>query len=215
MTRFSLAATAAALALVPAAASAQNLTPAVIAVVDTDRIAATCTACAAANTQLQAQVTQLQQRAQALGAPLQAEEQAIRAAIQALPQGQQPDATLQNRIRAFQTSQQNAQNELNQGQERIQRNVAFVRQQIGQRIQPAIVTVMQQRGATIAVDRGSTLAINPSVDVTDAVLAIVNQNTAALNVTAPPPQQQQPAAQTPAPRPQQQQQQPRPRPQGR
>ena len=214
MNRFTLAATAAALAFVPMAAHAQNLAPAVVAVVDVDRIIQTCTACAAANTQLQAQVTQLQQRAQALGTPLQTEENAIRAAIGAVPQGQQPDAALQNRIRTFQTSQQNAQNELTQGQERIQRNVAFVRQQMGQRIQPAIVTVMQQRGATIAVERGATLAINPSVDVTDAVLAIVNQNTAALNVNAPPPQQQ-PAAgapAAPAPAPAQPQQR---RPQGR
>ncbi|MGE0179390.1 MAG: OmpH family outer membrane protein [Sphingomonas sp.] len=210
MTRFSLAASAAALAFIPAAAQAQNLTPAVIAVVDTDRIVQSCTVCAAANTQLQAQVTQLQQRAQALGAPLQTEEQAIRTALAAIPQGQQPDAALQARVRAFQTSQQNAQTELSQGQERIQRNAAFVRQQIGQRVQPAIVTVMQQRGATIAVDRGATLAINPAVDVTDAVLAIVNQNTAALNINAPAPAA--PAAGTPQqPAPQQ----PRPRPQGR
>jgi outer membrane protein len=213
MTRLSLAATAAALAFMPIAAQAQNLAPAVVAVVDVDRIVATCTVCAAANTQLQAQVTTLQQRATQLGTPLQTEEQAIRTAIGALPQGQQPDAALQNRIRAFQTSQQNAQNELNQGQERIQRNVAFVRQQIGQRIQPAIVTVMQQRGATIAVERGATLAINPSVDVTDAVLAIVNQNAAALNINAPAPAAQ-PGA-TPATPAQPQQQQQRPRPQGR
>jgi Skp family chaperone for outer membrane proteins len=213
MTRLSLAATAAALAFVPMAAQAQNLAPAVVAVVDVDRIIGTCTVCTAANTQLQAQVTQLQQRAQALGTPLQTEEAAIRAAIGALPQGTNPDAALQTRIRNFQTSQQNAQNELNQGQERIQRNVAFVRQQMGQRISPAITTVMQQRGATIAVERGATLAINPSVDVTDAVLAIVNQNAAALNVNAPPPQQ--PAAGAPAaPAPAQPQPQQR-RPQGR
>jgi outer membrane protein len=209
MTRFSLAATAAALAFVPIAAQAQNLAPAVVAVVDVDRIIATCTVCAAANTQLQAQVTQLQQRAQALGTPLQAEETAIRTAVQGRT-AEQIDAATRTRIQAFETSRQNAQNELQQGQERIQRNVAFVRQQIGQRVQPAIVTVMQQRGATIAVERGQTLAINPSVDVTDAVLAIVNQNTAALNVNAPPPQQQ-PAATPPA---QPQPQQPR-RPQGR
>ena len=81
-------------------------------------------------------------------------------------------------------------------------DAAFVRQQIGQRLAPAIQQIMQQRGATIALDRGATLAINPSVDITDAVLAVVNQNTAAINVNAPPPQ-------APAAQPQQQ------RPQGR
>jgi hypothetical protein len=67
---------------------------------------------------------------------------------------------------------------------------------------------MQQRGANVAVERGVTLAIAQSVDITDAVLAIVNQNTTPLSVNAPPPQQQQQPAQ------QQQQQQQR-RPQGR
>lgn len=215
MNKLTLAATAAALAFVPMVAQAQNLAPAVVAVVDVDRIIATCTVCAAANTQLQAQVTQLQQRAQALGTPLQTEETALQTAVNALPRGQAPDAALEARIRAFQTSRQNAQNELNQGQERIQRNVAFVRQQMGQRISPAITTVMQQRGATIAVERSNTLAINPSVDVTDAVLAIVNQNTAALNVNAPPPQQQPAAGAAPAAPPPAQPQQQQRRPQGR
>lgn len=191
----------------PAALQAQALPAATVAVVDTDRIMTTCTTCVAAQTQLQAQVTQLQQRAQALGTPLQTEEQALQTAVRALPQGQQPDAALTTRIQAFQTQQNNARNEIAQREAQIQRNVAFVRQQMGERIQPAIVSVMQQRGANIAVDRGATLAINPAVEITDAVLAVVNQNTAALNVNAPPPAQQ-PAQQPPA------QQQPQ-RPQGR
>lgn len=189
---------------VPVAVQAQPLPPTVIAVVDTDRIAQQCTVCAAANQQLQAQLAQLQQRGQQLGQPLQTEEQALSTAVNALPNGQQPDAALTQRIQAFQAQQANAQREIAQRQEQLQRNAAFVRQQIGQRLGPAIQQIMQQRGATIAIDRGATLAIAPTVDVTDAVLAIVNQNTAALNVNAPPPQQ-------PAQQPQPQQ----PRPQGR
>ena len=207
---FGAASAALAFAL-PAVAQAQALAPAVVAVVDTDRIMQTCTACAAAQTQLQAQVTQLQQRAQQLGQPLQTEEAALQTAVRALPQGQQPDATLTTRIQTFQTQQQNARNELAQREAQIQRNVAFVRQQMAERIQPAIVSVMQQRGATIAVGRDATLAINPSVEVTDAVLAVVNQNSAAFNVNAPAPQQQPAAGQQPAQQPAQQQN----RPQGR
>lgn len=206
MNKFAFGAAISALALaIPAAAPAQQLPPAVIAVVDTDRIIQQCTVCAAANQQLQAQLQQLQQRAQALGTPLQTEEQALEAAIRALPAGQQPDQTLSQRIQTFQTQQQNAQREIAGRQEQIQRNAAFVRQQIGQRIQPAVVQVMQQRGANMSIETGATIAINPSVEITDAVLAIVNQNTAALNVNAPPPPQQ--PAQQPA--------QPQARPQGR
>ena len=201
---------AAALTFLPSIASAQALAPAVVAVVDTDRIVRTCTVCVAAQTQLQAQVTQLQQRAQQLGTPLQTEEAALRNAVTALPAGTQPDAAMAARIRTFQTSQQNAQTEIASRQEQIQRNAGFVQQQIGQRVEPAITAVMQQRGATIAMARAATLAINPSVEITDAVLAIVNQNTAPLNINAPAPAA--PAAGTP-----QQPAQPaqRPRPQGR
>jgi len=206
MNKFAFGTAVAVLALaIPAAAPAQQLPPAVIAVVDTDRIIQQCTVCAAANQQLQSQLQQLQQRAQALGTPLQTEEQALEAAFRALPAGQQPDQTLSQRVQAFQTQQQNAQREISGRQEQIQRNAAFVRQQIGQRIQPAVVQVMQQRGANMSIETGVTIAINPSVDITDAVLAIVNQNTTPLNLNAPPPQQQ--PAQQPA--------QPQARPQGR
>lgn len=211
MNKFLFSSALAALALaMPVAASAQQLPAAVVAVVDTDRITAQCTTCAAAQTQLQGQITQLQQRVQALGTPLQAEERALQTAVNALPAGQQPDAALQARIQTFQTSQQNAQREITGRQEQIQRNVGFVRQQIGQRIQPAITQVMQQRGINIAVDRNATLAHNPAVEITDAVLAIVNQNTTPLNINAPPPAQPA-AAQPAAPQPQPN----RPRPQGR
>ena len=206
MNKFAFGTAVAALALaIPAAAPAQQLPPAVIAIVDSDRIIQQCTVCVAANQQLQTQLQQLQQRAQALGTPLQTEEQALEAAFRALPAGQQPDQTLSQRVQAFQSQQQNAQREITGRQEQIQRNAAFVRQQIGQRVQPAVVQVMQQRGANISMETGATIAINPSVDITDAVLAIVNQNTAPLNVNAPPPQQQ--PAQQPA--------QPQARPQGR
>ena len=205
MNKLILGATTAALAFLPAALQAQAIPAAVVAVVDTDRIAGSCTVCTAANTQLQGQATQLQQRAEQLGAPLRTEEQALQQAVSAIPQGQQPNAQLTARIQTFQTNQQNAAREIEGRQQQIQRNIAFVRQQIAQRLQPAIQQVAQQRGATIVVDRGATLFSQPTVDLTSAVLAVVNQNTTPLNVNAPPPQQ-------PA---QQQQQQQQQRPQGR
>ena len=206
MNKFTLGAATAALVLTLATnAQAQQLPPAVVGVVDTDRIMRECTVCAAANTQLQAQLSQLQQRAQALRTPIQTEGQAIETALRALPQGQQPDQALSQRIQAFQTQQQSAQTEIGTRQQQVERNVAFVRQQVGQRIEPAIQQVMQQRGATIAIDTAATLAISPTVDITAAVLAVVNQNTTPLNVNAPPPTQQ----------PAQPQAQPQQRPQGR
>ncbi|MDQ8754830.1 OmpH family outer membrane protein [Sphingosinicella sp. LHD-64] len=199
----------AALALaIPAAAQAQAIAPAVVAVVDTQRILSQCTACVAANQQLQTQRQQLEQRAQQLGQPLQTEQTAIQTAINAIPQGGQPDAALQTRIRTFQTSQENAQRELQTRQEQLRRNGAFVLQQLEGPLNTSITQIMQQRGATIAMDRAATLAINPSVEITDAVLAALNTAVTSVNVNAPA---QQPAAQQPA----QQQQQQQNRPQGR
>jgi outer membrane protein len=212
MKKLIFASALAALAL-PVAVQAQQLPPPVIAVVNTEQIFETCTVCAAASTQLQAQGNQLQQRAQQLSTQIQTEGTALQGLVSALPQGQQPDAALATRIQTFQTLQQNADQEIAAGRERIQRNLAFVRQQIGQRIRPALTTVMQQRGATLVLDRGGVIDASPTLDITAAVLAIVNQNTAALNVNAPPPQQQPAAGQRPAtPQPAQPN---RPRPQGR
>ena len=209
MNRLSLAAATAALMILPAAVSAQPLPAPVIAVVNVEQVFETCTQCAAANTQLQAQGTQLQQRAQQLGAQIQAEATALQPLAAAL-NGAQPDAALATRIQNYQTMQQNAEREIAAGRERIERNLNFVRQQIGQRLRPAIATVMQQRGATVVLNRGNIIDAAPALDITPAVLALVNQNTTPLNLNAPAPQQQ-PAA-TPAPA---QPQQPRPRPQGR
>jgi Skp family chaperone for outer membrane proteins len=212
MNRLTFGALAAASAMIlPFAVQAQQLPAAAVGVVDTDQIIRTCTQCAAANTQLQAQATQLQQRAEALGAPLRTEEQALTQAVSALPQGTNPDQALTTRIQTFQTNQQNAAREIEGRQQQLQRNIAFVRQQIADRIRPAIQQVAQQRGATVVLDRGSLLANPaPAIDLTAAVLAVVNQNNTPFNINAPAPQQ-------PAQQPAQQQQQPQQqrRPQGR
>jgi Skp family chaperone for outer membrane proteins len=212
MNKLKIGAVIAALAA-PVALQAQALPQATVMVVDTDQIIRECTVCAAANTQLQQQLQQLQARAQQLSAPLRTEGQAIQTAVNALPAGQEPDAALQTRIRNYQTQEQTAQREIQQRQQTIERNRQFVLQQIGERVRPAIQSVMQQRGASVALDAGSVLNMSPALDVTAAVLAVVNQNTAPLNVTAPPPQQPTAAGQTPAAT--TQPAQPQRRPQGR
>jgi outer membrane protein len=202
-------------AVAPATLRAQALPAPVAAVVDIGQIAQTCTACAAANQQLQAQGQALQARAQQLGAQLQTEARALQPLVDAIPAGGQPDAALAARIQSYQTLQQNADREINAGRERLQRNAQFVEEQLGQRLQPAINTVMQQRGATLVFDRRGLIAASPALDITPGVLALVNQNAAPFNVNAP--QQAAPAAPAgtaprpaaPAPT------TPRPRPQGR
>ena len=209
MNKLTFGALAAATAVIlPFAAQAQQLPAAVVAVVDSQRILQQCTVCTAANTQLQQQQQSLQARAQQLSTPLETEGTAIQAAINALPAGQQPDAALQARIQAYRTQQENARREVGGREEQIRRNQAFILQQIQQRVAPAVQQIAQQRGATVALDASNIAWSSPAVDITPAVVALVNQNTTPLNVNAPPPAQQPAQPQQPQP------QQPR-RPQGR
>ena len=210
MNKLLLAPAVAGLALTAAvAAQAQQLPASVVAVVNRNQVAQQCGPCAAATSQLQSQGQAYQARQQQLLGPLQTEQQAIQTAINALPANGQPDAALATRIRTFETNRDAASTELGRAQQTLQRNENYVVTQILQRMQPMINQVAQQRGATVVLDTTNVVFAAPQVDVTQAVLALMNANTAPFNVVAPPPQQ--PAA---APAPAQPQQQ-RPRPPGR
>jgi Skp family chaperone for outer membrane proteins len=184
MNKFLIGSAFAALAIA-APVSAQQLPPAVIAVVDVQRILAQCTACVAANAALRTQEQQIQARATQLSTPLQAEAQTLQTAVNAA--GGNPDAALQARIHTFETQRQAAREEIQGRQETLQRNRNFVLQQIGARLNPIVNQVAQQRGATIAVDAGSTIWNAPTLEVTDGVLALLNTQLPSVSTVAPPP----------------------------
>ena len=188
-TILSAAVLAASLAAAPSAALAQRAPAAVIIVVDTDRIYRDCNACRTAQTQLQSQVTALQTRQQTLANQLRTEGQAIQTAANAL-NGKQPDAALQARARAFETKQEQAQQELSRSQQNIQSIQANVVRQINVRLNPAISQIMNARGANLALDVNASLAHAPGVNVTNEVLAALNAALPSVSVT-PLPQQQQ------------------------
>jgi len=188
---FGTALAAVALAL-PGAVSAQRLSPTVVAVVDSTRILSECTACRAANAQLQQQLQQAQQRAQQLQQPLVAEGQALETAVRAL-NGKQPDAALTARAQALQTRQNTANQELAGREQTLRSTQANVSRQINSRLVAVATQVMQTRGAAIVVDRSATLAVSPSVDITTDVLNLLNQQLPSVSVTPLPQQQQQPS----------------------
>lgn len=184
-----LSAVAAAVA-VPTAAPAQRAPAAMIVVVDSNRVYRECNACRTAATQLQSQVTALQNRQQTLMNQLKPEADAIQAAINALA-GKQPDAALRSRAQAFQQKQEQAQQELARSERNLQSIRANVSRQIDARFGPAVRQVMTQQGANLAVDVDSTIAHAPALDVSAQVLAALNATLPSLSLTPLPQQQQQ------------------------
>ena len=170
--------------LTPAAASAQALPAAVVAVVDLDRVTAECNACKTAQAALKSQVEAYQSREKSLATPLQTEQKSIQTAIDAL-KGKEPDAALQNRVKAFQTKQQQAASELQNQQQQIQRNQQYISKQISDKLNPIYQQVMQRRGATVLMEVGSTLATRQSVDVTNDILTALNSALPSIVTTAP------------------------------
>ena len=199
MKKIVLGAALAALSLsMPGIAVAQRAPGAVIVIVDTERVYRECTACRAAQTQLQAQVTSAQQRAQALGQPLQTEAQSIEQAAAALRNQSgaartTAETALQQRVNALQARQTTANQELARLEQNIQSTRANVVRQINERLNPIITQVMTQRNANLALDVGATLARANGLDVTDAVMTALNQQLPSVSVT-PLPAGQQPAA---------------------
>jgi outer membrane protein len=186
-----ISAAVAASVLVPAAAQAQAMPAAVIAVVDVDRVYNECNACKTAATALRAQLTGFQNREKALAGPIQTEGQSLQTAVTAL-NGKEPDAALAARIKTFQARQQSAQQELQTQQQQIERNQAYIRQQIATKLGPVFQQVMTRRGANVMLESGSTLATSSTLEVTNDVLAGLNASLTTVQTTAPAQTQQQP-----------------------
>ena len=191
MNKTFLTAALAASMLAPAAAQAQAIPGAVVAVADVDRVTAECNACKTAIATLRSQAQSLQAREKALADPLAAEQKSIQTAIDALA-GKQPDAALEARMRSWQTRQQQAAQELQRSQQQLQRNQQYIQQQVAAKLGPIYQQVMQRRGANILVDSNVTLATANSIDVTNDVLAGLNAALPTIATTAPAQTQQTP-----------------------
>ena len=185
-----IAAALVAVSTIATPALAQRAPAAVVVVVDTNRIYRECNACRTAQSQLQSQVQALRTRQTTLEGQLRPEGQAIQQAVTALA-GKQPDAALQNRAKAFQQRQDQANQELARSQQNLQSIQANVLRQINEKLQPAINTVMTQKGANLAVDVDATLAHGTAVNVTNDVLAALNQQLPSISATPLPQQQTQ------------------------
>lgn len=185
---------------VPGVALAQRAPAAVVVVVDTDRIYRDCTACKAAQTALQTQITSARTRATTLGQPLQTEAQSIETAGAALRNQTgaartAAETALNTRVQAFQQRQTSAQQEVARLEQNIQSSQQNVLRQINAKLNPIINQVMTARGANVALDVNATLARASAIDVTNDVLTALNAQLPSVSVT-PLPQAAQPAQPT-------------------
>jgi outer membrane protein len=174
----------AAIAALPTAAQAQAIPPAIVAVVDLEKVSSECNACKTATAALRAQVQAYQTRESTLATPLQTEQQSIQSAVDAL-NGKEPDAALKARITAFQSKQQQAAQELQRQQQQIQRNQQYVQKQISDKLGPIYGQVMQRRGANIMVEQGATLATAQTLDVSSDIVAALNTALPSIQTVAP------------------------------
>ena len=183
-----ISAIAASVAVIPSAASAQARGG--IIIVDTQQIMKTCTACTAANSQLEQRQTALRTRAQTLQQQIQAEGKPIQDAYDAL-KGKEPDAALKAKITAFETKQNNARKELATSEQQLQSTAANVQQQIASRLIQIVEQVRARRGAALAISKDASLANDTAGDVTSEVLAALNSALPSVSVTPLPQQQPQ------------------------
>lgn len=170
--------------------AAQQLSPAVIMIVDMDRIVNESAAGKQAATELQTKVTGLQSRANTLQTQLKTDAEAIQ-------QGQAnktlAGAQLEQRARSFQEKQQSAQQELARLENDVQRSRQHVIEQINNAAQPIITQIMRERNASIVLAEGATLQHSASLNVTNDVITRLNTSLPRVSTTPPaaPAAQQQ------------------------
>jgi len=183
-------------AIFPTSAIAQRVAAPSILIVDTGRVLRDCTACVSATAALRAQETAFQQRRQALLAPLQTESQSISQAAQAAvaltgAARTNAEAALRPRVESLRQREQAAVAELQRLQQTFESTRLHVSMQLSQRLDPIYTAVMNARGANLVLSTDARLAHGPGLDVTDQVLASLNQQVPAVSVT---PMPQQPGA---------------------
>ena len=144
-------------------------------------------------TTLAPQITAFETRSKAL----QAEIAPLVTAFQAAQKANTAQATLQTQYNAIQAKQQSAQAELQRLSAPIARAQGYVEEQIGAKLDGAIKAAMVARKVNLVLSPQATISYQPSVDITDAVVAELNRTVPTVGIT--PPAGWQPGGQGAAP----------------
>ena len=188
--------------LIAAPAFAQAATT--VAVADVQGAVQRSAAFAAATAQMKVtyatQIAAFDARSKALQAEIAPLATAFQAAQKA-PNANQ--AALQAQYATIQTRQQAAQTELQRLSRPIALAQAYVEEQIAGKLDAALKAAMVARGVQLVLQPQATVSYQPTVDITDAVVAELNKTVPTASITPPagwqPGQQGQPAGASTAP----------------
>lgn len=200
---------AAALALAPVAGIAMMATPAAaqsklgIGVADLEgavaKSAAFTNAMTAMQTTYKSQIDAFNARKTTLESELQTKATELQT-LQKAP-GATP-ASLQPKIEAFQKRRDDIQRELSTLGRPIGLAQAYVEEQVTAKLNDALKSAMVKRKVDLVLVPGATVSYQPTVDITDAVVAELNALVPSAQIVPPagwqPGQQKQPAASTPS-----------------
>jgi outer membrane protein len=100
-----------------------------------------------------------------------------------------PDVKAQ-KIKAFQSKEAAFQQKLQARQNQIRYGVALAQRQVEAVAGPIVQSIMQQRGATVMIDRQAIVVGAPGIDVTSVAIQMLNQKlpTVKVQLANPPPE---------------------------
>lgn len=169
-----------------ATASAQYL------VVDLNRVVQESTALKAAKPTLDAKRNALEAKVKTLQSQLEADAKALQQQAQS---GVAAPDVLQAKQRELQQKAQNADQEVATLRNDLGRTENHVVNQILEGSRPVINQIIQERGATLVLNREAVVFANQSIDITGDVIARMQKSLPTVSTTPPAPQAaQQPAA---------------------
>ena len=178
----------ASVAIAPFAAApalAQVLPAAVIIIVDMDQVFQDSAAGKQAQAELKTRLDGIQARLASLRTSFGAEEQALGQAQPAQTATPAVIAAWQTKVKDFSTRKSQAEAELQKRDQDFQAARQSVAKQIQDAATPIITTVMKERGASIALTEGATIAHSQAIDVTTDVVARLDKTLPRVSTAAP------------------------------
>ncbi|HEX7858570.1 MAG TPA: OmpH family outer membrane protein [Sphingobium sp.] len=158
-----------------------------VAVVDVDRAVATSNAYSVARTQMEttykAQIDQFNARKTTLETDLKTKRDALDAGLKAA--GGKPTPALQAQYEGLQTSQQNAQAELQRIGQPIATAQAYVEEQISAKLTDALKNAMNAAKVDLVLKPEATVSFQPTVDITAQVKQQLDTLIPSASITPP------------------------------